>query len=141
MLGAAGHDDLFRFVLQVVFPRQFLRNRLPQRWQSARLRVLCEALRHGVFGGLDHIVRGIEVRLAHAEVDNFAALGAKRLCFGADGQGLGGFQVPGKLCELHKVLYALRWYFSFRASATGGGTNSSTLPPKAATSLIRRDAT
>ena len=127
--------------MQVVFPLQLVRNRLPQGRQPARLRVLGEALGHGVLGGLDDVVGGIEVRFADAEVDHVAALSAQGLGLGADGQGLGGFQVPGERCKLHRLLYALRWYFSFRASATGGGTSSSTLPPNAATSLIKRDAT
>ena len=129
VLGAARHDDLFRLVMQTVFPLQFVRNRLSQRRQPARLRVLGETLGHGVLGGLNDVVGGVEVRLADAEVDHVAALSAQRLGLGADGQGLGGFQVAGKLCKLHRLLYALRWYFSFRASATGGGTSSSTLPP------------
>ena len=70
-----------------------------QRRQAGGRRVFGVPLIKGVFGGIDDVLRRIEIRFARAEADDGLPLRLHRLSFRGDGKGKGGRDGRNSLCR------------------------------------------
>jgi hypothetical protein len=86
MLRAAGDEDLLRVVREVAIPRELCDDRLLELGDTVDHGVLGEPLVDGLLGRVLDVLRGVEVRLAGAEADDVAALGAQLRGPGRDDQ-------------------------------------------------------
>ena len=99
VLAATGDDDLLVFVLQLVFPDQLGPDRFFKFRNAGHRRVAGEAVLDGLDGGGLDVFRGVEIRLAGAEIDDIDAGGLHGLGLGGNGQGGRGFDLLYSGCQ------------------------------------------
>jgi hypothetical protein len=77
MLGAAGDEDLLALVIEIAVPPELGDDGVLELGDTVDHRILGESLVDGLLGGFLDVRWGIEIRLAGAEADDIAPLGAK----------------------------------------------------------------
>ncbi len=105
MLAAAGHQDLGRLVGQAVVGLKFLDNGLFELGDAAHRGIAGEALFDGPDGGFPDVVRSLEVRLPHPEVDYVDPLGLELVGLGVQGQRGGGRNLTDTAGDLHSYSF------------------------------------
>ena len=81
--------------------KELVRDLPTERGQPGRGRVFGAAFIQRFFGGVDDVLRGVEVGLAGAEADDRFALRLHRLRFGGDRESQGGRDGRNSLRDIH----------------------------------------
>ena len=128
VLAAAGHQDLAGLVGQAVIGLEAVGDGGFQLRGAAHRGVAGKALPDGPDGGLPDVVRGVEIRLPHPEVDYIDSLRLELIGLGIQGQGGGRGNLADTTGKLHGD--------SFRIKFAGRAGTVAQLWLRAAESLI-----
>ena len=101
VLAAAGHQDLAGLVGQAVIGLEAVGDGGFQFRGAAHRGVAGKALPDGPDGGLPDVVRGVEIRLPHPEVDYIDSLRLELIGLGIQGQGGGRGNLADTTGKLH----------------------------------------